>query len=490
MSDTFAACDLGAESGRVMLATLSDGRMHLEEVHRFLNGPVRVRGSMHWDVLGLFQQLKTGLSAAARSGRKLRSLSVDSWGVDYVWCAEGLPHLAVPFHYRDARTAPMFEEAMRVPGEETIFQESGLQFLPFNTLYQFMDDARRFPSIIGQATHFLFIADFLNALFSGRQVVERSLASTSQLYNPVEHDWSARLADASGVPRGLFPEIVDSGTVLGSLDASAAEETSLHGVDVVASCSHDTASAVAAVPAEGEDWAYLSSGTWSLLGVELCRPIIDARALAGNFTNEIGHGRTVRFLKNISGLWILQECRRAWSRAGVEYDYGQLTQMAAAAEPFRSLIDPNDARFLAPDSMPERMREFCRETGQPEPEEPPQYVRCILESLALHYRLVLDDLREAVGRDISRLHVVGGGSRNVLLNQFAANALELPVLAGPVEATAYGNALIQAIGCGLIDCLETARAILRESIGVERFVPENTVVWREALTRMRDLGVD
>jgi rhamnulokinase len=480
----YIACDLGAESGRVMLGTLADGRLELEEVHRFSNLPVSVMGSIRWDVLGIFRELKEGLRKVAARRIEPVSLSVDSWGVDYVWTGAGQPMLAPPYIYRDARIDAGYAAALAKVPAETIFAETGLQFMAINTVYQLCADLERSPKVMEIADRFLMIADFFNFLFSGVGKAEESLASTTQIYNPRDRTWSARLIAELGLPAGVFPEIVPSGTRLGGLLDEVRNETGLPAMDVIATCSHDTGAAVAAVPAaEGDDWAYLSSGTWSLIGVELPQPLIGDGVRAANFTNEGGYGGTTRFLKNIVGLWILQECRRAWERDGKASDYAELNRLAAEAEPLRSFIDPDDERFLKPGGMPEKVQAFCRETNQPAPETPGEFTRCILQSLALLYRHTLESIESLTGRGIRKLHIVGGGSKSALLNQFAANATGRAVFAGPVEGTAIGNVLIQAIVAGQIDSLVALRRVVRESFPVQEFVPEDTGSWSGANER-------
>jgi len=485
MSHTYIACDLGAESGRVILGRLADGRLELEEIHRFANGACRVMGTLRWNVIGIFEELKKGLrkAAACIGSEGTASLSVDSWGVDYVLFREGEPHLGLPYHYRDPRTDASYEEALRRVSAETIFRETGIQFMSINTLYQFIAEAQANPEKLAAAEQFLNIGDYLNYLLSGAARAEESLASTTQIYNPRERGWSRELIERFGLPGRIFPEIVASGTPLGPLQESVEEETGLLRAKVVATCSHDTGCAVAAVPANGDegDWAYLSSGTWSLLGVELPEPLINEAARAANFTNEAGLGSTTRFLKNTAGLWILQECRRAWAREGREFNYDQLTQFAGDAEPLRAFINPNDPRFLKAGDMPQKIRAFCEETGQVAPHLPGDYVRCILESLALLYRQNLETLRQLTGRPLRTLHIVGGGSKNRLLNQFAADACGLTVVAGPVEATAIGNLLIQALALGHLPSHAALRETVRNSFAVEAFEPSSASgAWEKA----------
>jgi rhamnulokinase len=483
----YIACDLGAESGRVMLGTLEGGKLDLQEIHRFSNGPARIMGSYRWDTLRIFEELKAGLRKVAERGIAAGSLSVDSWGVDYVLMRGRQPQLGIPYHYRDARTEKTYEAALKKAGAERIFEETGIQFMSINTLYQFLADQEEQPELLGVADRFLLIGDYFNYLFSGRAVAEESLASTTQIYNPRDRAWSQDLAGLFGFNERIFPEIVASGTVLGPVLDAIAEETRLSGVQVVATCSHDTGAAVAAVPAEGEDWAYLSSGTWSLIGVELPEPLINNAVREANFTNEAGHDGTTRFLKNISGLWLLQECRRAWAKEGTEYGYEELTHLALETEPLRSLVDPNAAKLARPEQMPRKIQEVCEDRGEPVPGTPGQITRCILESLALTYRSVFEQLRELTGRTLNRLHIVGGGSQSKLLNQAAADAVGCTVIAGPVEATAIGNVLVQAIALKDIESLAALRRTVRDSFPVTTYKPRDRQAWEEAFGRFQQL---
>ena len=486
----YIACDLGAESGRVILGTLRDGKLSLEELHRFPTGAVHIGGTLRWNLLGIFEDLKKGLRVAAARGLPSASVSVDSWGVDYVLFNGRQPMLSLPYHYRDARTDRTYPATLEKVGKEKIYAETGIQFMSLNTLYQLVAEVEENPDLLKIADSFLTIADYLQYLFSGVACAEVSLASTTQVYNPKTKGWSAELIRELNLPARLFPEIVPSGARLGPLTAAIRAETNLpENVQVIATCSHDTGAAVAAVPGEGDDWAYLSSGTWSLIGVELPEPSINEIALEHGFTNEAGFGGTTRFLKNIVGLWLLQESRREWARQGQEYDYAEITRLAGEAEPFRSLIDPKAARFLKPDDMPGKIAAFCRETGQPVPETPEQFARCILESLALMYRQALDALEQATGRKIAKLHIVGGGSQSVLLNQFAASATGRTVMAGPVEATAIGNLLIQAIALGDLDSLSSLRQVVRDSFSIETFEPEQSEAWDRAGERLAGFAV-
>jgi rhamnulokinase len=482
----YIACDLGAESGRVMLGTLSDDKLSLEEVHRFPNGAVLVNGTLRWDVLRLFDELKTGLRKVVARGLNIQSLSTDSWGVDYVWLKKGEPFLTVPFHYRDARTYGYKKCFKRVPMWE-VYTETGSQFIHINTVYQLEADRDERPWVFAEADGFLLVADYFNYLFSGVAKAERSIASTSQIYNPRKREWSKRLIKLFGFRPDVFPKIVKSGTVLGPLQPALAAEVGMKRIKVIASCSHDTAAAVAAVPAEGKDWAYLSSGTWSLLGIESAKPIIDDKSRYYNFTNEIGYGNTTRFLKNISGMWVVQECRRQWIKEGREYSYAQIVTMAEAAAPLKSLINPTDDRFWKHDRMAEKIADYCRETGQPVPANDGEYARCIFESLALLYRRTLEQIVEVTERKIGVLHIVGGGSQNALLNQFSANATGCLVVAGPVEATAIGNVLIQALALGDLSSLAELRETVRRSFPITTYKPQDEAVWQQAYERFEKL---
>jgi rhamnulokinase len=467
----YLAVDLGAESGRVMLGTLAEGRVALEEIHRFPNKVVTQGAHIHWDLAHLEKEIFVGLEKAAQGGLPISGISTDSWGVDYVLLDSHGEPLGLPYCYRDGRTADAVTSFFKKLPFAKIYEETGIQFMAINTLYHFEAQQQADPAVFAKADHFLNIADYFNARFCGVEAVEESNASTTQLYNPKTHAWSERLAATLGVKMALFPKIVPSGTALGPLTGVLKSYPSMAQAQVIATCSHDTGNAVAAVPAAGENWAYLSSGTWSLLGAELPSPIVTDAAREAGFTNEVGLGGTIRFLKNIAGLWVLQECRRAWEAAGQTYTYDELTKLAVENGPAAAHISMRDARFLAPGDMPGKITAFCQETGQPEPATPGQFVRTILESLALTYAQTLVQLEGLVGRKFERLHIVGGGSRSALLNQLAADATGLPVVAGPVEATAIGNILIQALALGQIESAAALRQIVEKSFPTQAFEP-------------------
>ncbi len=482
----YVAIDLGAESGRVVVAHFDGERMALEEVHRFANGPVRVMDSLHWDVLRLWSEIKHGLMMAARAyGDSLVSIGLDTWGVDFALLAADDTLLGNPYHYRDRRTDGMLDAAFeRVPRAE-IFERTGIQFMQLNSLYQLLAMAQAQSPALAAAKTFLTIPDLFNFWLSGRKVNEFTIATTTQCYDPRAGDWAREMLERLSIPTHIFREIVPPGMLLDTLPRSVAEETGCASILVIAPATHDTGCAVAAAPMDDEDSIYLSSGTWSLMGVEVERPLIDEKSLAYNFTNEGGVAGTFRLLKNIMGLWLVQECRRAWGRGAPRPapTYDQLTRVAAEAPPFRSIIWPSDDRFLSPGDMPARIQEFCRETGQPIPENEGAIVRCALESLALEYRWVAERLDELVGRRLAKVHIIGGGSQNALLNQFTANATGRVVMAGPGEATAMGNVLVQAMALGHIPSLAEGRAIVRRSSDVKSFEPQETADWDAAYER-------
>ena len=484
MSTHYLACDLGADSGRLILGSLDGGKISLEELHRFPTGATKVAGALHWEFDRLLNELKNGLKKAAARQLPIASISTDSWGVDYVvYDDRGLPMLPV-WSYRDSRTAQGVEIVKEKVEWPVIYAETGIQFMALNTLYQIATEpAPR----LAKARQILLVGDAFNFFCSGVARNEVSLASTTQLYNPVHRCWSKKLFAALGLRGDLFAPICSSGTRLGPLKKHLAAETGLPPIEVIASCSHDTGAAVAAVPGTGDNWAFLSSGTWSLMGVERPQPLITDQSRNLGFTNEIGYGNSVRLLKNIIGLWLIQESRRHWAKAGKKYEFTELEKMAVAAPPFVSLINPDDPRFLSPDDMPGRIAEFCRETGQPAPADIGACVRCIYESLALFYRVVLRRTERLVGKKIERLHIVGGGSKDATLNQFTANALKIPVLAGPTECAALGNILVQAIALSHLESHEAAREVVRNSFALQTFAPQDAAAWDAAAARFEKL---
>jgi rhamnulokinase len=479
----FLAFDLGAESGRGVLGLLENGRLRLEVVHRFPNGPVRTLDTLHWDVLRLYGEMEQALRLCAAQHGPLDGLGVDTWGVDFALLGRGGTLLGNPRHYRDPHTEGVMERAFaRVPRAD-VFRRTGIQFMRFNTLFQLLALQEARSPLLDVAENLLFIPDLFHYFFTGIKVNEYTDASTSQMLDPSTRGWAWDLVRAFGLPERILGTLVQPGTVLGPLRAAVAAETGLNPAPVIAPASHDTASAIAAVPASGESWAYISSGTWSLMGVELPGPLVNEQALAANFTNEGGVGGTVRFLKNIMGLWLVQECRRAWERAGTTYGYDELARLAEAAPPFAAIVDPDDPSFILPANMPRALGDWCRRSGQAAPDGPGATVRCALESLALCYRWVLERLEQLTGRRLEAIHVVGGGSQNALLNQLTADACGRPVLAGPVEATAAGNVLVQALGLKILGSLAEAREVVRRSFEVRTFTPRNADAWHKPYER-------
>jgi rhamnulokinase len=430
------------------------------------------------------EMLQTLRLCAGRYGQ-LDGLGVDTWGVDFALLGRDGTLLGNPRHYRDPHTENIMEQAFsRVPRLD-IFRQTGTQFMRFNTLFQLLAMRRDRSPLLDMAETLLFMPDLFHYFFTGIKVNEFTDASTSQMLDPHGRSWAYELVQAFGLPAKILGTLVQPGTVLGPLRASIASETGMNPAPVIAPASHDTAAAIAAVPASSASWAYISSGTWSLMGVELKQPLVSDAALEANFTNEGGVGGTTRFLKNIMGLWLVQECRRAWERAGATYSYDDLIRQAEGATPFASIVNPDDASFILPADMPAALADFCRRTGQAAPDGVGGTIRCALESLALCYRWVLDRLEKLTGQRIEVIHIVGGGSQNALLNQFTADACARPVLAGPVEATAIGNVLTQALGLGILGSLAEAREVVRRSFEVRMFTPRQPDAWQAPYQRFR-----
>jgi rhamnulokinase len=485
----FLAFDLGAESGRGVLGTLDEGVLKLQEIHRFASGPVRVLDSLHWDVLKMQEEIKSALELCAREhGTELDGIGFDTWGVDFALIGRNNTLLGHPYHYRDKLTDGMMEEAFRRVPREEIFQRTGIQFMKLNTLYQLLAMSLMNSPLLEVAETLLMMPDLFNFLFTGRKVSEFTIATTTQFYDPRERNWSKPLLGKLGMPYHILPEIVPAGTEIGPLLPSVREDVGLGEVPVIAPACHDTGSAVAAVPAKGENWMYISSGTWSLLGVETPEPIINDLALKYNFTNEGGVGDTIRFLKNITGLWLIQECRRTWEETGESLSYDDTTKIAEEARPLVSLIEPNYEPFLSPGDMPSRIRDFCKETGQPVPETKGALLRCALESLALKYRWGVESLEEILGKNLDVIHIIGGGSQNTLLCQLTADATGRQVVAGPVEATAIGNIMMQALTTGYVASIAEARELIRRSFNVITYEPQPVSGWDDAYRRYLEIA--
>lgn len=483
-SKAFLAFDMGAESGRAIVGSFDGSRVELEEVHRFSNDPVRIGGTLYWDILRLFHETKKGLAAALqRYGDSIVSIGMDTWGVDFGLLDKAGQLLSNPVHYRDARTDGMLEEAFRVMPRSEVFRNTGIQIMQINTLYQLLAMKRAGSPLLEIADRLLFIPGLLSYFYTGVQSSDSTAASTSQLYDPTTGTWSDALLSAFGIPSDILPQIVDPGTVIGELLPAIGQETGAGSLKVVTPGGHDTACAVASVPAQGTDYIYISCGTWSLMGIETDSPVIDDLTADLNFTNEGGVCQTIRLLKNIAGLWPVQECRRAFEREGVPLDYDEITRQASAAPALVSFIDPDDGAFLNPPDMPAAIQQFCRQTGQPVPQTRGEIVRAALEGLALKYRYVADRLEAIAGRRLGTIHMVGGGIKNRLLCRMAADASGRRVVAGPSEATAIGNTLMQAMAMGEIGSLSELRAVVRNSFETEVFDPSDSAAWDDAYGR-------
>ena len=484
MSAGYLAVDLGAESGRVVLGRFDGGRVSLEEVHRFPNTAVGLPDGLHWDVLRFLSEIKDGLAKSMRE-EEIEGIGVDSWGVDFGLLDGEGALVSNPYHHRDARTEGMMEEAFGLVPKEEIYQTTGIQFLPINTLYQLL--AMRGSPLLEAAETMLLIPDLINYWLTGQKACEYTNATTTQLLDLEAGGWARDLVEGMDLPSRILAPIVQPATELGPLLPEVAEEVGA-GPPVFAVASHDTASAVVAVPAEGEDFAYISSGTWSLVGVELSGPVVTEEGLRANFTNEGGFGGKTRLLKNVMGLWLLQECRRQWAREGHEYSYEELAGLAEDAPPAGPLVDPDHPAFLAPGDMASRIRSYCEETGQGPPEGPAAVARCVFESLALKYRHAIEQAESLAGRAIGTINILGGGSQNSLLCQLTSDATRRPVLAGPVEATALGNLMVQAYARGHLTSLEEIREAVRRSVEVQEYEPQGGEDgWQEAYEKLRGL---
>ncbi len=468
----YMALDFGAESGRAIAASFDGRQVELDILHRFTTYSTTMLGTLYWGFPSFIRNVKVGLSAySAKYGPKLDGIACDSWGVDFGLLDKTGHLLANPVHYRDSRTDGIPEKLHAVVPARTLYQRTGIQIMAINTIYQLYAMVLANSPLLDKAVSMLMIADLVSYFLSGTPVQEYTMATTSEMYDAEKRDWSRDTLLSAKIPPGMMPEIVAPGTIVGPILDSVANECGLATAPIIAPGAHDTASAIAAVPAVNEDWLFLSSGTWSLMGAELSAPIINDAAYAKNFTNEGGVDGSIRFLKNITGMWMLQECRRAWEKEGESLSYAEIARLGEEAEPFQRVVNPNDARFMAPGGMPDRINAALRETGQPEAREKGEFVRLCLESLAVAYRHTAQSLAELTGKQYSTLHIVGGGSQNKLLDQLAADATGLVVKAGPVEATALGNSLMQALALGDVGSLSEVREVVRNSVEVTTFEP-------------------
>jgi len=480
------AFDYGASSGRAILGKYDGETLQLEEIHRFTNVPVMVDGTLYWDILRLFHEMKQGIHQCKKIGHEdFSGIGVDTWGVDFGLLGPSGELLGNPVHYRDKRTDGMLEKACGLIPKREIYRQTGTQFMQINTLYQLLSMKSANSRILDNAATLLLIPDLFNYFLTGEKTSELSIATTTQMFDWSKKGWTMDLLDKLGVSGTFLTPIIDPGSIIGSIRPELCSELEIGSVPVIAVAGHDTESAMMAVPADHEGFAYLSCGTWSLLGMERNRPVINDASYALDFTNEGGFGGTVSLHKNIMGLWIYQECRRTWNKEGRSTDYKQLEIQAMGAKAFTAFIDPDDPIFLAPANMPARIVEYCIRTKQEIPKSTGAFVRCILESLALKYRLTLEELESITGDGIPVLHIVGGGSKDELLCRFTANAIGRPVIAGPVEATAIGNILCQMLALHELGSLNEARSMIRRSFPTKEYLPVDRAMWEDAFERYK-----
>lgn len=479
MTKRVLAFDFGASSGRAIIGCFDGDKITLEEVHRFSNDPVSVGGTVYWDVLRLFYEIKQGIIKAKIAGG-FDSIGIDTWGVDFGLIDSEGKLMENPVHYRDARTAGLVDEAFKTMPKEKLYGITGIQFMELNTLFQLISLKKYRPWMLERADKMLFMPDLFGYMLTGKMCAEYSIASTSQLIDLDKRTWSKEILDAFGIKESVFAPLVQPGTVLGELSKEICEECGVDPVPVISVCGHDTQSAITSVPCEDGDFAFLSSGTWSLFGTELDKPIVNETSMNINITNEGGFDGSTGFLKNIIGLWLIQESRRQWKREGKEYSYADLEKLALAAEPFKCFIDPDAPEFVPHGNIPERVREFCRKTGQYVPETVGEIMRCIYESLAMKYRLTFEKLRECTERDYPVIHVIGGGTKDGLLCQMTANSCDRTVKAGPIEATVMGNVAVQLMSNGSVKNIGQARKIVAESSELKTFEPKDTDKWAGA----------
>lgn len=479
MTKRVLAFDFGASSGRAIIGCFDGDKITLEEVHRFSNDPVSVGGTVYWDVLRLFYEIKQGIIKAKIAGG-FDSIGIDTWGVDFGLIDSEGKLMENPVHYRDARTVGLVDEAFKTMPKEKLYGITGIQFMELNTLFQLISLKKYRPWMLERADKMLFMPDLFGYMLTGKMCAEYSIASTSQLIDLDKRTWSKEILDAFGIKESIFAPLVQPGTVLGELSKEVCEECGVNPVPVISVCGHDTQSAITSVPCEDGDFAFLSSGTWSLFGTELDKPIVNETSMNINITNEGGFDGSTGFLKNIIGLWLIQESRRQWKREGKEYSYADLEKLALAAEPFKCFIDPDAPEFVPHGNIPERVREFCRKTGQYVPETVGEIMRCIYESLAMKYRLTFEKLRECTERDYPVIHVIGGGTKDGLLCQMTANSCDRTVKAGPIEATVMGNVAVQLMSDGSVKNIGQARKIVADSSELKTFEPKDTDKWAGA----------
>lgn len=487
----FLAFDLGASSGRAMLGTITNQRLQLTEIHRFENRMVEIDNHFYWNIFSIFDELKTGLKKCFRDfGVQPDSIAIDTWGVDFAFVDKDGMIASLPFAYRDRRTDHAMEDFFKIIPKEELYLMTGIQLMQFNSLFQLFVNHQTNASQYLSGKDLLFMPDALSYLFCGVKKNEFSIASTSQMLKPGQLAYEERLFGAMGVNPSIMQEIVLPGTLLGPIKTEVQRETGSKEIPVIAVASHDTASAIVSVPASGKNWAYISSGTWSLMGIESDKPLISKEILNLNFTNEGGAEGTTRFLKNIMGMWLLQECRRIWSHE-INYSWSKMVDLSTLAQPFKCLIDPDDSSFLNPADMPVAISNYCIKTGQTPPATHGEFIRCIFESLAMKYSLTLDSIKSVYSHPIHQIHIIGGGANNELLCQYSANALGIPVVAGPTEATAIGNIMIQAKALQQVSSIDEIRTMVANSFETKTFTPQEPEIWQsqmERFTKLLEMG--
>lgn len=475
------AFDFGASSGRAILGSFNGEKLELQEIHRFPNEPVEIRGGLFWDVLRLYHEIRQSIQMCSIGGHKdIQSIGIDTWGVDFALLDEQGNLLGNPYHYRDLNTEGIMDEVFKTIPKEDLYAKTGLQHMRFNTIFQLYSMKLRNLPAFNSANTMLLTPDLFNYFLTGRKAAECSIASTTELLNPRNSKWSVELINKLGIPLKLFPEILETGSIIGPLSEDIVRDTGLIDAIVVATASHDTQSAIASVPAEDEDFVYISCGTWSLMGIESKVPIINEKSNSLSFTNEKGVEGTTTFLKNIMGLWLVQECKHQWDKEGEKVSFAELEKMAAEAEPFISFIDPENEIFMAAGDMPSRIRKYCSATNQAVPETKGEIMRCIYQSIALKYKMTLDMLEEISDRKFNVIHMVGGGIKDKTLCSFTASATGIKVVAGPVEATSIGNIMVQALALGKVKDLKEIRKVVKASFATTVFEAENESAWHEA----------
>ena len=480
------AFDFGASSGRAILGIFDGKKIELQEVHRFSNDPVKINGTVYWDVQRLFHEIKQGILKAKENGG-FDSIGIDTWGVDFGLLRKDGTLVENPVHYRDARNDGMVEKAQKYMSKERMYDITGIQFMDFNTIFQLLSLKENRPYILDEAETLLFMPDLLNYMLSGIKSTEYSIATTSQMVDLKTNDWSDEILDTFGIKKNLLTPIAPTGAVIGQLSDEICEELGVPKADIISVAAHDTQSAITATPCEYDDFAFISCGTWSLFGTEVKEPIINEASKKLNVTNEGGYDYTTAFLKNICGLWLIQESRRQWIREGKEYSYAELEKLALECEPFKCFIDPDAPEFAPMGNLPRRVKEYCEKTGQYVPQTVGEIIRCIYESLALKYRYTFDGIKECTLKDYDRIHVMGGGTKDKLLLQMTAQSCNVKVFGGPIEATALGNVAIQLMSTGAVKDIKEARKIIAEGENLKVYEPDNNEEWEKAYETFKNI---